>query len=55
MPIHNGTHKGGPAAEGGRPTFVGGRPKSAPIMDGNVCLCRPVFECLGHHLGDLWT
>ena len=29
MPIHNGTHKGGAAAEGGRPTFVGaaeGRP-----------------------------
>ena len=22
--INNGTHKGGPAAEGGRPTFVGG-------------------------------
>jgi hypothetical protein len=26
IPIHNGTHKGGPAAEGGRPIFVGRRP-----------------------------
>ena len=32
IPIHNGTHKGGPAAEGGRPTFVGGGRMPPPIM-----------------------
>ena len=31
---HNGTHKGGPGAEGGRPTFVGGGRRPPPIMGG---------------------
>jgi hypothetical protein len=36
IPIHNATHKDGPAAEGGRPTSVG---RPAPIIGGYFVIC----------------
>ena len=42
-------HKGGPAAFGGRPTFVG------TIMDGYCFICPSVFAYLVHHIGYLLT
>ena len=45
--VHNDTYKGGLAAKGGQPTFVG------TIMDRYSFTFPPVLAYLGYHLGHL--
>jgi hypothetical protein len=50
IPIHNATHKDGPAAEGGRPTSVGA---ARPHYGWVFLYLYSVFAHLVHHLGSL--